>query len=260
MLLYYTIGSHVENQYQLLSFGISALAVDSEGVMSKREHMKWIKMREKQEELARVSPGKPMIIIPSRNDVLFGKGKPVQYHLGNMRFGELLEKNVEQYFSTRRRKEKVAIVTAIIEEVKKGGGRFLRQDNDGIWEEVDSRTAFDRVGHGLRNRKGQTVTILNQKKTPSEKRNSKAVVSNNKGSFLTSDSGDDSQSTKACDGSVTKKIKRQSLNAIEPQILEDIDLDPSLFVPIALDSFANVSFDKDLSNLLDDFDLAVSKS
>ena len=41
--------------------------------------------------------------------------KPVQSHIGNMRFANLLEEHMESYFATSKRKEKGAVVQLIIQ-------------------------------------------------------------------------------------------------------------------------------------------------
>jgi hypothetical protein len=155
-----------------MSFGIpmQAIPVNSEGVMRVKEHSKWIQNRRKHEMLIQRldSSSTSVIVIPSHADVLFGKGKVFQLHMGNMKLSTILEERGADYFNAKRNK-KAAIAMAVVVGMKnEKNTRFLRQDNDGLWVEVDDKTAADKVGHGFRNRKPiKPVTS----RRPTEKRN-----------------------------------------------------------------------------------------
>lgn len=164
-------GSDVEVQYELQGFGIPlrSLPVNSEGTFRTKEHINWIKTCQAQ-EVSRISigGGRSRIVIPSHVDILFGKGKTLQSHVGNLRFANLLEEQMDRYMGAKRT-EKVAIAKEVISRLTEGGGRFLRQDKDGVWEPVDERTAVDKVGHGFRNRKPTTPIKKTASSTPTSK-------------------------------------------------------------------------------------------
>jgi len=173
-------GNHLEVQYELMSFGIpmQAIPVNTEGVMRVKEHSKWMQNRRKHEMLIHRSNGPPAVIIgiPSRTDVLFGRGKVFQMHIGNMKLSDILEERGAEYFDAKRH-TKAAIAMEVVVGMKKDKTRFLRQDNDGLWMEVDDKTAADKVGHGFRNRKPVKQSSADSSRRRTEKRNGKAPSS-----------------------------------------------------------------------------------
>ena len=90
-----------------------------------------------------------VVILPTRNDILFGRGKPIQEHPGNIRLLVMLESILDRYESLKR-KEKSKLPQEVILKVKSMGGRFLRRQDDGTWEEVDDDTAREKVSHTFR--------------------------------------------------------------------------------------------------------------
>jgi hypothetical protein len=158
-----------------MSFGVpmSALPLSSDGVMSRKVHLKLIKTLYKHEMMKSRSNGQPtgVVLIPSHLDVLFGRGKVFQLHLGNMKLGHVLEDESDRYFDAKR-EAKGGISLEIARKMKKEGTRFLRQEKDGLWVEVDEKTAADKVGHGFRNRKPVKPSVKPAvcKTPPKEKR------------------------------------------------------------------------------------------
>jgi hypothetical protein len=59
------------------------------------------------------------------NDILLGRGAPIAYYEGNVRFRELIATRKMEYMSTGRHHRKREIAEQIFEEVRKRGGRFL---------------------------------------------------------------------------------------------------------------------------------------
>ena len=162
----------MESQYALMSFGIpvKSLQVNSDGDLKRAPHLKWLTLRKRTEQMVRDSNGTmKQIVVPSRMDVLFGRGTPLQSHVGNMRLIDLIEEDLEKYFSSSKKAGKAAVVNSLIKTINNEGGRFLKQSRDGVWEEVDDSSAFDKVGHGFRNHKPPTRPL---EKAPAEKRSS----------------------------------------------------------------------------------------
>lgn len=136
-----------------MTYGIPTklLPVDAEGNLRKKEHLKFIKRR----QIIERNPLKgKVIVVPSNEDVLFGKGRVLPTHPGNNRMNELIEERLEAFIQADKKVNKTAtFFKPVVDEIVAMGGRFLRQDKDGNWEEVDYNTALDKVGHGFRNRK-----------------------------------------------------------------------------------------------------------
>jgi hypothetical protein len=110
------------------------------------------------------SPAKPYVIYdPLQNNVLLGRGKPVQQRPGNVRFREMLDKHMGKY---NDRGEKGAKFTAhILHLVKEGGGRFLMELEDGGWVEVDEATAREKVSRAFRTRRKVLQATLKKDKS-----------------------------------------------------------------------------------------------
>ena len=90
---------------------------------------------------------------PQMNDVLFGRGKPIQERAGNVRFRDILELH-RQLYDQGEKYEKTAIATDIVRIVKGEGGRFLKQNDNGRgWVEVDDASARVKVSHAFRTRR-----------------------------------------------------------------------------------------------------------
>jgi hypothetical protein len=108
-----------------------------------KRHQEWIATRRKLE-----SEGGYLICIPSRGDVLFGRGRPFQDHPGNLRLNFILESKLPEYNSTKKM-HKRKLASEIVEMIKSAGGRFLRPVG-AMWEEVDDEIANEKVLHTFR--------------------------------------------------------------------------------------------------------------
>jgi hypothetical protein len=143
------LGSHVECQYSLMTFGIpvSAMQVTSEGDLKREKHLEWLAGLQKQEEANAANNSEPEItvILPARNDVLFGRGKTIQDHPGNLRLQHLIENNRSRYDQLGKW-EKTVLSSAIVAEIQDVNGRFLKLNN-GVWVLVDSENAREKVSH-----------------------------------------------------------------------------------------------------------------
>jgi hypothetical protein len=92
-----------------------------------------------------------MIDLPSNNDVLLGKGKPIQEYRGNQKLSLLVDTFVEEY-DKKSKLEKTAMAAEIVQKVKEYNGRFLTKDS-GIWIEVSDDLARDKVSHMFRHQR-----------------------------------------------------------------------------------------------------------
>jgi hypothetical protein len=93
-----------------------------------------------------------VIYDPWPNDILLGRGKPIQERPGNVRFREILDKHIEKY-DKGERGAKSTVTAYIVHLVKEEGGRFLKELEDGGWAEVDEATARAKVDHAFRTRR-----------------------------------------------------------------------------------------------------------
>jgi hypothetical protein len=106
------------------------------------------------------SSAKPYVIYdPLPNDILLGRGKPLQQRPGNVRFREMIDKHLYMYEQGEKGAKSVA-TAYIVHLVNEEGGRFLKELQDGGWVEVDETTARVKVSFAfLTQRKRLPVTI-----------------------------------------------------------------------------------------------------
>jgi hypothetical protein len=153
-----------------------------------KPHLQWLQTRRKQEQTA-LPPGVPRVVIPGRFDVLFGRGKPMQEHHGNLVRSEELENylrhddpsgnrpltdlfvqllpHYQRYhtilesfhssYDTAKKFEKMQIADSVVQSVKAYEGRFLKQEGAG-WEVVDDLTARNKVSYAFRTRRNATTS------------------------------------------------------------------------------------------------------
>jgi hypothetical protein len=141
-------GSHMECISKLHSFGIQTnmypLTEDNE--VTNEAWTQFLEKRRKQER--RMQKGVERIGVPGRFDVLFGRGKAYQQHIGNVRYRSLIEECKAQY-DRASREEKTQITEEIVQIVKQSTGRFLKDDGAG-WEEVEDVVARLKASHTFR--------------------------------------------------------------------------------------------------------------
>jgi hypothetical protein len=94
------------------------------------------------------------IFRPNSFDVLFGRGKTIREHPGNMVLDQIVMTHFERYESIpkERRSE---MLGEIVRLMKSTGTRFIkREDKTGfLWRESDDETAKDKVSHCFRSRR-----------------------------------------------------------------------------------------------------------
>eukprot|EP00980_Cylindrotheca_fusiformis_P012838 scaffold3169_cov107-Cylindrotheca_fusiformis.AAC.8 len=148
-----SLGSHNEFLYKLMSFGIPVqeFPFPQEGVVKLANHVKWLEKRRKKEfYLGRNPPIEGAVDLPSKHDVLLGRGKQIFRHPGNRLLHELVEAYFNQY--DRLSKDgKTKLADQIVSIVQGYSGRFFKLDKEsGMWVEVSSLEAREKVTHRFR--------------------------------------------------------------------------------------------------------------
>jgi cystathionine beta-lyase family protein involved in aluminum resistance len=140
-------GSRLECASSLQSFGIPAniFPLTDDGEITTDVHRQVLEKRRKKERLVHEVR---RVGVPGRNDVLFGRGKAIQNHVGNIKFRSLVEDCKEMYDKATR-DEKCQITQEIVQVVQQATGRFLKDDGTG-WVEVGRDVARLKVSHTFR--------------------------------------------------------------------------------------------------------------
>jgi len=182
-----TVGSITENQYKLISYGISSeyLPVTSTGNLKNQNHLKWIAYREAKDSATQRGLPFNGIDCPSVRDVLAGKGPHISKNPANIVFRKMMETRFMEHRDARIVERKTSITWEIVETIKNRGGRFLVKDKS-WWVVADPDTAREKVSVAFRDMR-------------------KAYTSQgDSGTKKKSNSDDDSQ------GSEVRKRKRES--------------------------------------------------
>ena len=96
--------------------------------------------------------------IPTSRDVLCGRGRPFQFHEGNLRLAALVDQHRARYIEAGSMYGKKNIICEeIVDFVSKSGGRFMKHKNSNDlnegWEIVSADVARDKVSHSFRTTK-----------------------------------------------------------------------------------------------------------
>lgn len=165
MKAYY--GSYKECVEGLQSYGLPtyALPFDSEGTPNNSDHKKFWENRRQHER--RTTGISKFVTFPGPNDVLVGRGKLCQDHIGNVRYRSLVEKYKDRYDRSSSF-DKTAIAFMIIKIIHESTGRFLKEDREG-WVEVDDNKARAKVSHLFRTlRYSQAAKAAENKNAPAQ--------------------------------------------------------------------------------------------
>jgi len=92
------------------------------------------------------------IVDPRPEDVLMGRGRPLQSHPGNIRFRNLVELHFQEYESSNTF-ERMLIAGRIVQIIKATGARFLKPKIDSAWEEMDDLASRKKVTQCFRTRR-----------------------------------------------------------------------------------------------------------
>jgi hypothetical protein len=145
----------MELQYRLMTFGIpmKVFPVTSEGETQVERHLEWIQQRRKREEL---DQNTKRIMVLSPFDVIMGRDKLAQEHVGNIHYLDIIETHLDMYDGFSK-VEKTELASRIVDGMHKSGGRFLKWDGTG-WIEIDDKTARSKVSMAFRSKRRTVQT------------------------------------------------------------------------------------------------------
>lgn len=144
-----------------MTFGIPTkfLPVTYDGTLKTDNMKKWIQKQKAKEVVVRKKStmNHPYldfegIDIPGTNDVLLGRGKPIQEHSGNVKLLSLIDMHRSEYDCTNGYGQKAVLAEKIVKLVQSEyQGKFLKvHPEHGWWVEVTQVEAVDKVTHSFR--------------------------------------------------------------------------------------------------------------
>jgi hypothetical protein len=96
----------------------------------------------------------PAGYIPSELDVCAGHGRKYWNLKGNVKFRKIVHASVDRYVAASRRNHKTAVVVSIVDEIRRQGGHFFKEQKHGssdCWYDIGDIAAREKVGHSIRN-------------------------------------------------------------------------------------------------------------
>jgi len=203
-------GSASDCIYSLLTFGIprEALPITDDGKIVPSEEEKYLKRLEQEQQ---PTPQELIVIIPGRFDVLLGRQKRCQDHVGNFRYRHLVLSYQDDYENASKH-EKTALAEKIVQEVHEKGGHFLEIYYDAFIE-VSDIVARKKVAHAFRS----------QRRIQSRRRESLNRASAGPVSPLTVVSGSDSDASMPMFSNQTVGTKRAGSMEFAPSAKRGFD-------------------------------------
>jgi len=160
--------------YELMTYGIpiDSLPYTAEHKVKLKNHLEYLKLRQTYEDYRLKNPetATEMVYVPSNNDVLLGRGKPIQIFPGNIKLQRLVDSFLAQYHVSTKQ-QKTSLAEQIVAMTEEQGGRFLSKET-GIWMRVSPAEARDKVSHVFRHRRNR---VLDLGKEASKEEDSKRI-------------------------------------------------------------------------------------
>lgn len=114
---------------------------------------------------------------PNNSDVLCGSGKAVMNHPGNIDFRRMV-KTMVTCFSDAQGYMKTQVSDSIVQSIEGSGGRFLKQNAEGVWCPISHAEAVEKTSQALRDAKRLTLRQKgSQDHTPTDSPKRDIVVS-----------------------------------------------------------------------------------
>jgi hypothetical protein len=105
-------------------------------------------------------------IRPNENDIILGRASVTRTHPGNVKYRELVDAKKSAY-AIAKRKEKKNIAIGILNEVRRLGVRFLKEDvTSGRWFDIGNDKALSKVSQALREGQPERKKIINLEPIP----------------------------------------------------------------------------------------------
>jgi hypothetical protein len=90
-------------------------------------------------------------ITPNQDDILCGSCYESLNHKGNAKFGRIVAKNFQEYYTAVSKMDKMLAAKGILSEIIASGAQFLKKDTSSrCWYIADVKVGKDKISHVLR--------------------------------------------------------------------------------------------------------------
>ncbi|CAJ1960684.1 unnamed protein product [Cylindrotheca closterium] len=138
--------SQTECHRKLMTFGlpVHVIPVTTGMKLKTGTHLRWMAKQNTRDASILQTGNFPGIDLPGSHDILLGRGKTLQEHLGNQIMRSLVREWLFRYTEADRIM-KTNIAWELVTRIKQGGSRFLARSDDGWWAEVIDDLAREKV-------------------------------------------------------------------------------------------------------------------
>eukprot|EP00980_Cylindrotheca_fusiformis_P001594 scaffold363_cov56-Cylindrotheca_fusiformis.AAC.13 len=91
-----------------------------------------------------------LVGLPTKNDIICGRGRGSFSQPGNLNLQKVIERNFKSYVDASRKKEKSLFVESVLDTMLSTGARFVKKEQDGLWYEIDRKAARNKTAHAVR--------------------------------------------------------------------------------------------------------------
>ncbi|KAL3941128.1 MAG: hypothetical protein SGBAC_004467 [Bacillariaceae sp.] len=156
-------GDHDKCLRQLLTFGIprDAIPLNDRMESSLEAHEQWFTSRKEKESVAAgLEPraASPLSIQVRPEDVLYGRGKGVHEHHGNINLRKLIASHQDAYDKASIT-ERTEMALGIVAHIQQGGGRFLKNDAN-EWTEASTKESRAKITMAFRSKRRKKGSML----------------------------------------------------------------------------------------------------
>lgn len=130
------------------------LPLDKNGMPTIDGHQKWLG---RQKRLEDETTDVQRVLIPTNKDVLKGRGRGVQDHIGNVRFRHMVAEHQAEYDTNDIFGAKGIVANKVMDSIVSLGGRFLKDDGMG-WITLDDSDAKEKVSMTFRSQRKDSIT------------------------------------------------------------------------------------------------------
>lgn len=125
-------------------FNVLADAVGSKTILDNKR---------KKRKIAVTGFDRSPVSVPGELDILLGRGRGAQNHVGNIHYRQVVETFRKRYEDMPQKGAKTQLIREVVAVIYDNGGRFLKQDGQDRWIPVNPEIARDKVSHSFRNQK-----------------------------------------------------------------------------------------------------------
>lgn len=154
-------GTYEKWMEELSTYGIPTHVIQftKDKKIKLKTHQEWLQGRKAIEAMVnKKQPIEQLVEIPSNDDVLLGRGKPITTRPGNLKLQNTVDQFVTQYHSSSTKDQKTALAKAVLDHLTSTGSRFLSRET-GVWAPVSDTAAREKVSGMFRHRRGEVQVV-----------------------------------------------------------------------------------------------------